>query len=466
MTKNARISSGSEHLDHILGGGIMPNSLNLIAGAPGSGKTILAQQYLFRNASDDQPGVYLSTVSEPLEKILRFGQSLDFFDPSAFGRSVFYEDLGPRLNRDGLTGVVEQVTDIVKARRPGLIVVDSFKALRPYAKNEHELRTFLYELAGRSTALPLTSLWVGEYGADEITDGPEFAVADAIVFLATDRRGHRDQRVLQVLKSRGTASLSGRHGYRITSGGIDAFPRLADLMRTDVYALETDRTSSGIEMLDAMLGDGYLTGASTLVAGPPGSGKTVMGLHFVFNGARSGERGLIATLQENPTQLERVARGFGWSLVDPMVDVMYRTPIDVHTDEWVYDLLSAVHDSGSRRVHIDGLLDLRESAGDSARFREFLYSLLQRLSRQDVSVMMTLEIPELFAVRRLSDFGVSHLADNIVLLQFVKDESRLKRTVAVAKTRGSAHDPRIREFEITKEGLVLGDDFAESHSVF
>src|SRR5581483_6987287 len=124
----------------------------------------------------------------------------------------------------------------------------------------------------------------------------------------------RETRFLQVKKLRGSAFRSGQHAYRLTANGLHLFPRLADVPNEKDYTLGDTRLSSGIAALDDMLADGYAPGASTLIAGPSGSGKTLMGLHFVMNGARSGESGVIATLQENPTQLQRVLAGFGWSL--------------------------------------------------------------------------------------------------------------------------------------------------------
>ena len=125
-----RLASGSHRLDTVLGGGILSNSINLVMGRPGTGKTILAQQYLFHNATIERPALYLSTVSEPLEKILRYGQSLTFFDTVAVGSSVIYEDLGQVLNDGGLEGVLKQVIALLRQRRPALLVIDSFKALR------------------------------------------------------------------------------------------------------------------------------------------------------------------------------------------------------------------------------------------------------------------------------------------------------------------------------------------------
>jgi len=453
-----RLLSGHAPLDQILGGGLPANAISLIMGRPGTGKTILAQQYAFRNGRPERPAIYFSTVSEPLEKIARFGQSLGFFDTAAIGTSVFYEDLGATLHQGGLGDVAERLGRTVRERRPGLIVIDSFKALQAFAADYGEFRKFLHELAGRLGAFPAASLWVGEYEDAEIASMAEFAVADAILSLTSERVGQREARFFQVKKLRGSAFRSGQHAYRLSASGLHLFPRLADAPIEQDYQLGETRLSSGISALDQMLADGYWPGASTLIAGPSGSGKTLMGLHFVMNGARQGQPGVIAALQENPTQLQRVLAGFGWSLREQNVEVMYRSPVDIYIDEWVYELMHTVERTKARRVLIDSLGDLRISAGDEIRFHEFTYSIVQRFSQQGVSVLMTSEIPNLFGSERISDSEVSTLADNVVMLGYQRERDTIGRTMAVIKTRASRNDPTVRKFVIGPEGIVL-DEF-------
>ncbi len=450
-----RLSSGHPRLDAVLGGGLPANAINMVIGLPGTGKTILAQQYVFANATPERPALYLSTVSEPFDKILRYGQTLSFFDPSAVGRSVFYEDLGTIVNERGLAGVLDQVSVLIKERRPGVIVIDSFKALSAYASGA-DFRRFLHGLAAQLSVFPAASFWIGEYGEDEIAAAPEFAVADAIIALSTTRTAERETRSLRILKLRGSDFAPGRHAYRITESGIAVFPRLADPVDITEYALESARHSSGIAALDEMLADGYWPGASTLCAGPSGSGKTLMGLHFIFNGAHQGEPGVIAALQENPVQLERIVNGFGWSLEEEGVELTYRSPVDLYVDEWVYEVLEIVERAGARRVLIDSLSDLEFASPDPIRFREYMYSLTQRFAREGVSLFITSELADLFGVTRLSEFGVSHVADNVVVLQYVRDRSAIRRALTVLKTRASRHQPEILEFKISNEGIVLG----------
>jgi circadian clock protein KaiC len=449
---NDRLPTGSDRLDLVLGGGLARNAINLVIGLPGSGKTTLAQQCVYHNAGAEQPALYLSTVSEPMEKILRFGQTLSFFDPAAVGSRVIYEDLGAVVDA-GLDDVHHRIRDLLRQYRPGILVIDSFKALHPYASGDREFRRFLHSLAGMLSAYPVTTLWLGEYATDEIATAPEFAVADAIVALESSRYAERVNRALQVMKMRGGGFLSGWHAYRISADGLLVYPRLADLGEPSDYRLGRERISAGVQAIDDMLAEGYWPGASTLVAGPTGSGKTLMGLHFVFSGVQGGETGVIATMQEDPTQLERIAASFSWSLDN--VTLMYRTPVDLHIDEWVHDLLDLVEQVGATRVLIDSLGDIQAAALDTIRFREYTYSLLHRCARRGVSVMLTYEVPELFDVNQITEQGASHLVDNVVLLQYKRAGEAIGRTLTVLKTRASDHDVRVREFEISPRGITL-----------
>jgi circadian clock protein KaiC len=452
-----RLLSGHSPLDEVLGGGLPGNGITVVMGLPGTGKTILAGQYTFRNARQDRPVVYFSTMSEPLEKIVRFGQTLEFFDVDAVGRAVFYEDLGQIASRDGLAGVGARVAAVLRERRPGLVVIDSFKALHALPGGDTAFRQFLHQLAGRLTAFPVASLWIGEYEPAEAATSPEFAVADAILELTTAPFGQRELRFLHVRKLRGSGFQSGQHGYRLTTRGLRLFPRLADIPVPDDYKLAGTRITTGIPALDSMLGGGLWPGSSTMITGPSGSGKTIMGLHFLFGGAAQGERGIIATLQENPTQIQRMLSGLGWPLTNPHVEVIYRSPVDIYIDEWVHELLEAADKIRARRVVIDSLADLQMAALDDTRFREFSYSLAQRFSRQGVSLLTTYETPGPPDARPLPELAVAHLADNTIALSHYRDHGTMNRSLAVIKTRASSHDPALRPFTIGRDGINIAD---------
>jgi circadian clock protein KaiC len=417
----------------------------------------------------EHPALYLSTVTEPLDKIIRYGQSLEFFDPAAIReRRVIYEDLGDLLTKDGSESshravfgeVLEAMDRFLKDLRPGIVLIDSFRAFHAFARDENEFRMFLHGLIRRLTATATTSIWNAPYTREQAQEVAEFAAADGVISLDIQRREGRELRVLQVLKLRGSGFLTGEHEYRISTAGLDVFPRLADQQDMSAYELSADRVATGVPALDKMLGEGYWEGSSTLICGPSGVGKTLMGLHFIFQGARTGQPGILATFQETENQLARIVKGFGWSINDEGVQVLSRSVVDMYIDQWVYELLNLIEKTGAKRIVIDSLVDLMVTAGDPLRFREWMYSLVQRCARRGISLMMIVEVPELFQLRKISEQGLSHLSDNVILLQYVQDGSRLARAITVLKTRAAHHEPVAHRYEIAESGLVLGDEIA------
>jgi len=457
-----RLSSGNEALDLILGGGYHVNSTNLIMGLPGTGKTVLAQGIAFRNATPERPALFLSTVSEPLDRMLRYVQAFSFCDVEKVGEALLYEDLSETLRTRGLQATIDRIVELIKERRPGLMVIDSFKALHAFSPSVMEFRSALSLLAGVLSSLAITSFFVGEYAAEETATLPEFAVVDSIVELVLKKHGTTDVRYLRVSKLRGSAFAVGEHAFRIGADGLELFPRLVTPETPISYELAASRSSTGVEALDAMLSDGLWKGSSTIIFGPPGSGKTLLGLHFIFKGIERGEKGLIATMQENPTQLQRIVAGFGWDLQEAidagMLTLLYMSPVGTYIDELVGRLSKTALSEGTQRVMVDSLNDLA-AAGDEERFRDFIYALTQHLAVNGVSAIMTHEISDLFSTTLSTRFGISHMSDNVVLLSYVRDGTEVKRAIAVIKTRASSHDPVMREFTITGDGISIGRAF-------
>ena len=300
-----RMSSGNREADHILGGGFPSNSINIVMGHPGSGKTIFAEQLIFHNAGDDRPILYFTTLSEPLAKVVRYLQGFSFYDENKLGTQVIYEDVGPQLSKDGATALIPLLEEAIRTLSPKIIVIDSFKAVHDLAPAAADRRRMVYDMTALLSAYGTTAFLLGEYTEDDILIYPEFAVADGIVEMSRRRLGNRDERYFRVYKLRGSQYLEGAHAFRITDTGLDIYPRLVSPKLPAGYVPATERLSLGVPGLDEMLDGGVWRGTTTLLAGPSGAGKTTIGLQFALEGAQKGEPTLYMNFQENPTQLSR-----------------------------------------------------------------------------------------------------------------------------------------------------------------
>lgn len=454
-----RMSAGNVEADHILGGGFPANSINIIMGHPGSGKTIFAEQLIFHNASPDRPILYLTTLSEPLAKVVRYLQGFAFFDEEKLGTQVIYEDVGPQLAADGAGILIPLLQKAIETLSPKIIVIDSFKAVHDLAPTVTERRQMVYEMTALLTAFGTTAFLLGEYTEDDILLYPEFAVADGIVELSRLRLGNRDERYFRVYKLRGSRYLEGAHAFRITDSGLDIYPRLVSPRMPAGYEPATERVSTGVKGLDEMLDGGVWRGTTTLLAGPSGGGKTTIGLQFAVEGARQGEPTLYMNFQENPSQLIRTIGALGVDLGKAQaqgLDLVYASPVELQIDSIIVDMFRRIKQRGVRRLVIDAIGDLASAATDPQRLHDYLYALVQHFAVSNVTSILNFETAGNDIAGKGMQNAMSYLSDNVLLLTVDGDE-RTRRRIRVLKTRGSGHDPEVREVEIRADGLrVLG----------
>src|SRR5687767_1779021 len=450
-----RMSSGNREGDHILGGGFPSNSINIVMGHPGSGKTIFAEQLIFHNAGHDRPILYFTTLSEPLSKVVRYLQGFSFYDEEKLGTQVVYEDIGPQLAAEGAAALVPLLREAITTLSPKVIVIDSFKAVHDLAPTVAERRRTVYEMTALLSAYGTTAFLLGEYTEDDILAYPEFAVADAIVELSRRRLGNRDERYFRVFKLRGSRYLEGAHAFRITDSGLDIYPRLVSPAVPAGYEPVSERISTGVKGLDEMLDGGLWRGTTTLLAGPSGAGKTTIGLQFALEGARRGEPTLYMNFQENPTQLVRTIRGLGFDLEEAQaqgLDLVYASPVELQIDSIIVEMFRRIEQGGVRRLVLDAVGDLASAASDTQRLHDYLYALVQHFAVRTITSVLNLETMGNTIGGGGVQNAVSYLSDNVLLLT-VDGETRTRRSLRILKTRGSAHDSRVREVEISSTGL-------------
>ncbi len=453
-----RIATGCVGLDEILNGGIPAHTISVIMGAPGTGKTILAEGLAFCNATPEHPALYLTTVSEPLEKFIFHGQNYNFFDSSKVGVSVIYEDLGTIVRKDGVEKLASIVTDLITRYKPALLFIDSFKGLNELLQSTMERRTVIYDLASVLTAYRCTSFLIGEYSEVMTTDLPEFAIADVVLCLTKHSTNVREQRFLGVEKLRGSGSIPGLHAFSITDDGIKMFPRLLSPPIAPAYEPKAERVNTGIGGLDDMIEQGFWRGSTTLIAGPSGSGKTILGLHFIREGARNSERCLFVGFQENPAQMARIMHNLGWNTSELLgngnFEMMYRSPVEMQLDSVAAEIFERVRAGKVQRIVIDALGDLERCSIDTQRFADFMYALTQWFAVENVTCIMTSELANLFEVGNISDEQISNMSDNLVLLGFTSGQE-MQRTIRIIKTRGSNHDNKQYLLEISDKGAAV-----------
>src|SRR6185436_13594774 len=271
-------------------------------------------------------------------------------------------------------------------------------------------------------------------------------------------------RKLQIMKIRGQAPVPGMHTFRITEAGLQCFPRTFGFSQEkDGHIKGTRRLSTGIAKLDQMLGGGIPEGESLLLAGPSGSGKSTVGMQFIDEGLKHGEPGIVAIFEELPREHVQRAAMFGIDLDTPQnegkLKLIYLRPLDLSVDETVHEIVKSVHEIGCKRLVIDSLVGFEMALAPGFRedFRESLYRMIAALTRLGVTIISTVEIEEEFTSMVLSKFTVSFLADDIVRMRYVSINGQWRKMLVVVKMRRSQHSIDMHEYQITSEGIVIGE---------
>jgi circadian clock protein KaiC len=458
------MNTGVPGLDILLGGGLGEFSFNLIAGAPGSGKTTLAHQIMFALANTERRALFFTVLGEPPLKMLRFQQQYSFFDASLVGPAIRYVNLAEDLRQGDFSGVLERIMEEVEAFSPSLVFVDSFRSVvqtaKPGQQGVAELQYFIQELGTRMTSWEATTFLIGEYVQADSEANPIMTVADGVIDLSQAHEGHSVVRKIRVVKMRGQAHLSGSHTFRITGDGVRAYPRVLppvppDLLGGGLRDVDPHRIATGTPDLDALLNGGLPQGHVALLVGPTGAGKTILGTRFLQEGARQGEKGVVVLFEKASARLRNADMACMVAAGD--VAVVFSRSLDLSIEELLDDLSRAIERTGAKRVVVDSLSEMGLYLAPEFRtnLRLAVFRMLSHLAYRGVSVLVTVGMDDQFTELSFSRDEMSFLADAVIAMRYVEVPGRLTKVITVVKVRGSAHSTDLREYRITDQGLEI-----------
>lgn len=458
------MNTGVPGLDTLLGGGLGEFSFNLIAGAPGSGKTTLAHQIMFTLASTERRALFFTVLGEPPLKMLRYQQQYGFFDLTKVGPAIRYVNLADDLRQGDFSVVLERIMEEVAAFSPSLVFVDSFRSVVQTAKSGQEgvaeLQYFVQELGTRMTSWEATTFLIGEYAQAETEVNPIMTVADGMFALSQTHELNSVVRKIRIVKMRGQPHLSGSHTFRITGDGLRIYPRMLppvprEEQQPDESNGEPRRIPTGTPDLDAMLNGGLPQGHVALLVGPTGAGKTILGTRFLQEGCRLGEKGVAVFFEKATARLRDAA--MARMVRERDVTIVDSRSLDMSIEELLDELNRAIERTGATRVIIDSLseMGLYMAPEFRADLRLAVFRMLSQLAHRGVSVLVTIGMDDQFTEMSFSRDEMSFLVDAVIAMRYVEMQGRLSKVITVVKVRGSAHSTDLREYRITDHGLEI-----------
>jgi circadian clock protein KaiC len=466
-----RLATGVPGLDEVLGGGLPEFSFNLIAGPPGCGKTTLAHQMMFALATPERPALYLTVLGEPPLKMLRYQQQFHFFDSGEVNRSIRFVNLGEEALAGDFERILARIVAEVTSRSPSLVFIDSFRSVvvaneAGLGTPQRNLQHFMQQLGVLMTSWQATTFLIGEYFT-ETDANPVFTVADGLIWLRQCVQRNSMVRKIEIMKMRGQPTLPGLHSFRIDDTGIRIFAPVRALAaqtanegdaqsQSQERSPPSARVGTGNAALDAMLDGGIPRGYSVLVAGPSGSGKSLLAAGFLVEGARQGETGVMVAFEQHPDRSRNPALT---GLIDNgRVGLVQNLSGEVSIDEVVQQLVLDVRRLKATRVVIDSLSGFELILAPTFRddFRESLLRMVTALAGEGVTVLMTSELEDRYTDLRFSPYGTAFLTDAIIVQRYIEVDSRLRRVMAVVKVRASAHSDELREYTIDGAGIHIG----------
>ena len=470
------VSTGNDGFDLILKGGLPANRMYLLEGAPGSGKTTLALQFLREGVRLGEPALYI-TLSETRDELATVagshGWSIDDFEVFEFNAAE--DALGGERGQSiihpwemELGETVKLIRAEVERVKPRRVVFDSLSEMRLLAQESLRFRRQILAIkqffAGRDT----TVLLVDDLsGAENGRDSHLHSLCHGVITLerlTLDFGAAR--RRLQVQKLRGVDFTAGYHDFTIRKGGLEIYPRLiAAKHRADV---EIAPVPSGVLALDNLLAGGPLRGTSVLLTGPAGSGKTTIALQYVWAACERGELCTVYQFDERVSTLLIRAKAFGFDLQRHIDEgrllIRQIDPAEISPGEFASNVRHEVEQRGVRMLVIDSLNGYLAAMPQEQQLILQMHELLSYLSQQGVVTFLI--NPQHGLVGTMStSLNISYIADAVILLRFFEAGGRIRKAISIIKNRGGMHEDAIRELRIDRTGVRVGEPLAEFRGV-
>lgn len=457
FTEQKRVSTGVSGLDTVLHGGFVPGRAYLVSGGAGTGKTTLGMQFL---AAGDGPSL-LVTLTESAQDIRddadRIG--LDLSATEVLDLSVE----GGQTHNAGYTLVEpweaealdlrKSIDDIFPNGAPSRVFVDALSQLRYLTPDRFQFRKQVMALLQYLTRAGSTVVFTAERGSEAEHDLQY--LGDGIVRLEQGQAG----RTVSVMKCRGTGFSEGAHALRLASDGMHVYPRLLPEDYSQTFTAET--IPFGVKALDKLAGGGIERGTVTIISGPTGVGKTSLGAQMMYESAHRGERSVIFSFEEKVATLRHRCEQIGIPLGD-MIDkgrlvVEEVEPLRYMPDEFAFLMRQKVEEGGARIVMLDSLSGYRQAL-QGQNLTPHVHALCRYLSNMGVTVLLVNEVANIAGQDiRVSEHGISYLADTVLMLRYVELRGGLAKTISVLKKRTGDFEKTLREFDITAQGLQVGD---------
>lgn len=454
-----RLTTGVPGLDRILRGGLMRGGIYMLMGRPGCGKTTLGNQICFHHAKEGGRAVYATLLTESHGRMLALLETFSFFDPTVVGESIQYVSAFNELESGGLPGLLDVLRTTVRKSGATLLVLDGVPTAEASAPSEIGLKKFIHELQIVVELLGATCLLLTGANHPD-AHYAERTMVDGLIVMAMTPFDLRTVREIEVVKHRGSAQLAGRHMYKIGQDGLTVFPRVESLGAIQAPPDGSTMVSLGVLGLDGVLAGGVRSGSVTLVKGPAGSGKTLLGLSFL---CADEQPGVFLGFHECPERLQEKAAGVGLRLRAARdagrAALLWRPDAEHLADELVEQVLAELRRTDARRLVIDGLGAFMSTLVYPGRAGQFFSTLFHALRGLDVATLLTMEGRDLVNDEPpMPVSGVSALVDNILHLRLLERGPDGHRLICVSKASAQAHDRSLRELTIGASGLVVERD--------